>query len=197
VPAREQGVGAREISPFAAAVSGKAGYDVGRDAGVRPAIAAHKQIEPPALGHADRFPDPAALLVVRALGQNMPFDTSLWFFPERSLALLVGATIPEPRLGRCALRCKSFTVNRSGRRSKYFSCPYSPRYAVGRQAPILIRSAKPANMTSASIPRAIRMPLRFSPKDHRSSLVNRQLRLLFRLNVPGRAPAASLSCRIR
>jgi hypothetical protein len=180
-------------------VSGKAGYDVGRDAGVRPAIAAHKQIEPPALGHADRFPDPAALLVVRALGQNLPFDTSLWFFPERSLALLVGAAIPEPRLGRCALRCKSFTVNRTGGRSKYFSCPYSPRDAVGRQAPILIRSAKPANMTSARvepiIPRAIRMPLRLSPKDRRSSLVNRQLRLFFSAQTyRGRAPAASLSC---
>jgi len=47
--AREQEVGAREFRPFAAAVSGEASCDVGRDAGVRPAIAAHKQIEPPAL----------------------------------------------------------------------------------------------------------------------------------------------------
>ena len=52
-------VGAREFRPFAAAVNGKAGCDVGRDAGVRPAIAAHQQIEPPALGHADRLPDAA------------------------------------------------------------------------------------------------------------------------------------------
>src|SRR5258705_5066365 len=43
-------VGAREFRAFTAAVSGEAGCDVGRDAGVRPAIAAHKQIEPPALG---------------------------------------------------------------------------------------------------------------------------------------------------
>src|SRR5262245_24444965 len=34
-------VGAREFRPFAAAVSDEAGCDVGRDAGVRPAIAAH------------------------------------------------------------------------------------------------------------------------------------------------------------
>jgi hypothetical protein len=41
-------------------VSGKSGCNVGRDAGVRPAIAAHKQIAPPALGHADRLPDAAS-----------------------------------------------------------------------------------------------------------------------------------------
>ena len=52
-------VGACEFRPFTAAVSGKSGCDVGRDAGVRPAIAAHEQIEPPALGHADRLPTQA------------------------------------------------------------------------------------------------------------------------------------------
>jgi hypothetical protein len=56
-------VGAREFRPFAAAVSGEAGCDVSSDAGVRPAVAAHKQIEPPALGHADRLPDVAPPLV--------------------------------------------------------------------------------------------------------------------------------------
>lgn len=41
-----------------AAVSGKSGCDVGRDTTVRPAIAARKQIQPPALGHADRLRAP-------------------------------------------------------------------------------------------------------------------------------------------
>jgi len=50
-------VGAREFRPFAAAVSGKAGCNIGSDAGVSPAIAAYEQIEPPALRHANRLPD--------------------------------------------------------------------------------------------------------------------------------------------
>ncbi len=55
-------VGAREFRAFAAGVSGEAGCDVGRDAGVGPAIAAHQQIEPPVLGHADRLLDAASLM---------------------------------------------------------------------------------------------------------------------------------------
>jgi hypothetical protein len=45
-----------EFRALAAAVNGKAGGDVGGDAGVSPAIAANEQIEPPALSHADRLP---------------------------------------------------------------------------------------------------------------------------------------------
>jgi hypothetical protein len=62
-------IGAREFRPFAAAVSGKTGCDVGRDAGVCPPISAHKKIEPPALGHAGRLPDAALHWSLTALGK--------------------------------------------------------------------------------------------------------------------------------
>ncbi|MDB6103066.1 MAG: hypothetical protein JWO52_3065 [Gammaproteobacteria bacterium] len=83
----------REFRPFAAAVSGQAGCDVDRDAGIRPAIAAHKQIEPPALGHADRLSDAAP---VTALGQNQPQsgETSLPLADIQAVRYHAGAPRP-------------------------------------------------------------------------------------------------------
>jgi hypothetical protein len=54
-----RGVGAGEFRPFAAAVGGKSGRDVGSNAGVGAAIAAYEQIQPPILGHADSLPHTA------------------------------------------------------------------------------------------------------------------------------------------
>ena len=39
-----RGIGAREFCSFTATMRGEPSFDVGRDAGVRPAIAAHEQI---------------------------------------------------------------------------------------------------------------------------------------------------------
>jgi hypothetical protein len=83
-------------------VSGEAGCDVDRDAGVRPAIAAHEQIEPPALGHADRLPDAAP-----PLGRNC----SRWlllYLPNRRV---IGDSRTKPsRKGAVMIRALTLSI---------------------------------------------------------------------------------------
>src|SRR5690606_39220215 len=59
-------IGARELRAFATAVSSETRGDVGRDAGICPAVATQEQIEPPALDHAHRVLDSARCPGIRS-----------------------------------------------------------------------------------------------------------------------------------